>query len=291
MALLNGLYIFVSSESVSRSIESTSHPTEKGLPITSTIQYQPVELSLSGYIVDNEKYNTKNTKDKIVALMKEGSLVEYKGRNVLPNMQIQSFDGDFDNKTWKGFSFSMTLKQVRIANTSYVKKESKKETVTKQKEEKKKNPPKPDLQVGSTVVFKGGNVYVASDSAKPAANRGRSTCKITYTNTRSWSKHPYCLQSSDGGRVYGWVDKANIEGVPSSSTDSKKNGGTQQTSKGKGTAVYHTVKKGDTLYDLTYKYKTEWDCKEVMDNNPKAFSKPNDAKTLKVGSRLLMGYK
>lgn len=287
MATLNGLYVFVESEDVTRSIESTSHPTEQGLDITASIRNQPIEISLTGRIVNNEQYSAATTKSKIQELMKAGSLITYVGRTTASNMQIQSFDSTHNNKTWGGFEYSMTLKQVRIAKPSYVAKQT---TTTAQKETQVANP---TLEVGATVIFKGGSVYVSSDAKKAAANRGRSTCKITKISTASWSVHQYHLISQDGKMVYGWVDKSNIEGVGTSSTQSNVNGGTQQTTNGTGTAVYYTVKKGDTIYRLvTNNYKSlgksvQW----VIDNNTHAFSRKGDATTLQVGKKLLMGYK
>ena len=93
--------------------------------------------------------------------------------------------------------------------------------------------------------------------------------------------------------VYGWVDKSNIEGVASTSTSGTTNAGTQQVKNGSGSAVYHTAKKGDTVWSLVNnKYKNlgksvSW----VINNNPKAFSRKGDATTLQIGARLLMGYK
>ena len=285
MAKLNGLYIFVERESVKNSIESTTHPTETGLPITSSIKKQPIELSISGRIVDNDKYDVETTKEKIKKLMTTGSLITYKGRVTLKNAQIQSFDGDYDNKTWGGFVFTLELKQVRIAKSSYT---EKKKTVEAQKQEKKSNP---TLEVGATVVFTGGSVYVSSDAKKAAANRGRSTCKITKISTKSWSVHQYHLISTDGKMVYGWVDKSKIEGVGSSATNSKTNGGTKQTTSGTGTEIRHTVKKGDTVYALVGKYGAGKSCQWVIDNNPSAFSRKGDATTLQIGKNLLLGYK
>ena len=103
MALINGIYVFIESESVKNAIESTAHPTEKGLPITSSIKKTPIEISISGKIVDNDKYDVKTTKEKLTELMNTGSLITYEGRTTLKNAQIQSFDGDYDNKTWGGF--------------------------------------------------------------------------------------------------------------------------------------------------------------------------------------------
>ena len=268
-----------------QSIDSTSHPTETGLPITSTIQKQPIELSIEGRIVNNDKFDAAETRAKLEELLNSGSLVTYKGRATAKNMQILSFESDYDNKTWGGFTFSMALRQVRIAKSSY---NGKTNTVAAQKAAQKASP---KLEVGEIVVFTGGSVYVSSDATKAAATRGRSTCKITIINEREWSKHDYHLISTDGGMVYGWVDKDNIEGVSSSSTSNKENGGTQQVSNGNGTAVYHTVKLGDTVYALVNKYKTGKSAQWVIDNNPSAFSRKGDPKTLQVGRKLLMGYK
>ena len=287
MATINGLAIFVEEENIKRSIESTTHPTERGLPLTSSIRKEPTTLSLSGKIVDNGKYSAETIKSKIIKLQQAGSLITYKGRNTLGNYQIQSFDCTYNKDVWGGFSYTMELQEVRIANPAYVKKAA----TTKKQVNAKVN--KPDLRVGGIVVFKGGNVYVSSDAKKPAAKRGRSTCKITIINTRSWGIHAYHLISTDGKKVYGWVDKSNIEALPTSSTNSKTNSGTKQTTSGNSKAVYHKVKKGNTIWTLVNKnYKSlgksvNW----VISNNPNAFSKKGDPKTLKVGVKLLMGYK
>jgi hypothetical protein len=291
MATINGIAIFVESENVKRSINSTDHPTETGLPITSNIQKQAITLSIDGKIVDNGKYKASDIVKKIEKLQNAGSLITYVGRNTLKNLQIQSFDCTDDKNIKGGSAFSMELKEVRIAKSSYKSKKSKSSTAKKQAKTKKS---KPNLKVGAKVVFKGGNVYASSDAKKASAKRGRSTCKITKIKNAKWAKHKYHLKSTDGKRVYGWVDKSKIEGLPvKSTTKSKSNGGTQQTKGGKSKAVYHKTKKGDTVYKLVNKnYKSlgkseSW----VIKNNPNAFSRKGDPKTLKVGVKLLMGYK
>ena len=277
---------FVEEESVDMAINSTTHPVEKGLPTTSTIKKEPIELSIQGKLVDNSKYDAETVKKKIEKLKDEGSLIKYIGNINLSNMQIQSFNCGYSNK---GIEYSMSLKQVRIAKPSYQKKTSTK-TQTAVKTAKKTTP---TLKVGATVIFKGGYVYVSSTAKKASAKRGRSTCKLTKIASSSNATHKYHLISKDGKKVYGWVDKSNIEGVQSSSTGTKKSSGTKQVSTGKGKAVYHTVKKGNTIYNLVNKnYKSlgksvSW----VISNNPKAFSRKNDPKTLKIGAKLLMGYK
>lgn len=227
---------------------------------------------------------------KLKELHKKGSLVKYSGRNSISNLQIQSFNTSHPYTNAGGADFDMSLKEVRMAKSSYNKSN---DTAKETQEEKKENP---NLSVGSIVVFKGGSVYVSSDATKPAANRGRSTCKITIINTRSWSKHSYHLISTDGRMVYGWVDKSNIEGVASSGTTPKSNGGTQQVEKSSNNknrskspeVVYYVVKKGDNLYrlvDVTFKdFNTTVNI--VMRTNPQAFSRQGDASTLIIGSKL-----
>lgn len=288
MATINNIPIFVIDENLTCDTEVTQHPTEKGLPLTDTIRVKPKSLSVSGKIVDSESLTAKQIISKIENLRTSGSLISYSGRNTFGNFQIQSFNTTYSNSTWGGAEFDMQLVEVRIAKSAY---NAPKTTTSANSTATNKN--NPTLKVGAIVVFKGGSVYKSSDAKKAAATRGRSTCKITQISTASYSVHQYHLISEDNGKVYGWVDKANIEGTGNSGTAAKTNGGTQQVQNGKGTAVYHTVKKGDTVWALVNnKYKSLGkSCDWVISNNPKCFSKKGDATTLQIGSKLLMGYK
>lgn len=283
MALLNNLYIHVVDEQHTCAIDSTSHPVEKGLDITDTIQARPKELSLSGKITDAGNMKATDVIKKIEKLMKKGSLIKYRGRRKLTNMQIQSFNHSHPYTNSGGCDFDMVLKKVRIAKSAYkAKGKNKKSSTTSQKS---------TIKVGSVVVFNGGNVYASSTASKAAAKRNKSTCKVTVINS---NKHPYYLISTDGGGVNGWVDKANVK--PKTITilvEAKTSKGTKQTETGDKKAVYHTVKKGNTVYTLVNKnYKSLGkSVKWVVENNPKCFSKKNDPTTLIVGSKLLMGYK
>ena len=287
MAIINGLYIHVVDESMTREVDTTSHPVENGIPLTDTVKPKAKSISLSGKIVNYDGMKATQVIAKIKAWQESGSLIRYVGRNVASNMQVRSFNTSHPNTNSGGADFSLDLVEVRIANSAYV---PKKTSTTEKETAAKKNP---TISVGSIVVFKGGPVYVSSDAKKAAATRSRSTCRVTLISTKSWSVHQYHLISTDGKMVYGWVDKSNIEGVASTSTSGTTNAGTQQAKNGSGSAVYHTVKKGDTVWALVNnKYKNlgksvSW----VINNNPKAFSRKGDATTLQIGARLLMGYK
>lgn len=297
MAILNGLYIHVVDESVDREVESTSHPVEKGVPTTDTVNVKALTVSLSGKIVDYDQVQASQVIAKINAWMESGSLVQYQGRNIASSMQIKAFNARYNNTNNGGADFDMILTQVRIAQSAYV---PKKASDTAKEEAAKQDV---EIKVGSIVVFKGGPVYNSSDATKASATRDRSTCKCTIISDRTWSIHQYHLISTDGGSVYGWVDKANIEGTVSTSTSGTTNAGTQQTkdpkdntdnTTGKQYPVYHHVKSGDTVYGLCSQYKhltPQPRISTVMMNNPSAFTKSGDATTLKVGAYLLMGYK
>ena len=80
----------------------------------------------------------------------------------------------------------------------------------------------------------------------------------------------------------------------------KNNGGTQQVDKGENKNVYHTVKKGDCIWNLVTKqykslepkYSKIMDkCNWVMQQNPNAFSRKGDFRTLQIGKKILVGYR
>lgn len=249
MALLNGMYIHVTDEQLSRDVETTSHPVESGIPLTDTVRAKPFVISLSGKIVDYGDMKASEVLSKLNALKDSGSLIEYRGRNVAANMQIQSLNTTHPNTNHGGADFDMELKEVRIAKSAYVPKKSSTE------KEKVAKSNKAAIAVGSTVVFKGGKVYVSSDAKKAAATRSRSTCKVTIISNKSYSVHKYHLISKDGKGVYGWVDGSNIEGVPTTSTSGKTNAGTQQVKKKSTTSTStNRASSGETVQNIVEKY-------------------------------------
>lgn len=291
MALINNYYIHVVDEKVETSVESSTHPVESGIVITDTVKPNPKTIDISGMIVDAGSYKASEIISALEKFMRSGSLVKYSGRNIVSNMQIQSFNHSHPNTVFGGCEFDITLKEVRFAQPSY-----KAPVDSGDQETETKVPTTPDqetIEVGSTVIFKGGSVYISSDAKKATVTRNRSTCRVEKISTASWSIHQYCLKSTDGGMVYGWCDEADIEVRSDTTVRAITAQGTKQISNGDGEAVYHTVKQGNTLWGLvnrTYKSlntSIEW----VVDNNPTCFSKKDDPTTLKIGSKLLMGYK
>jgi hypothetical protein len=281
MAYLNDIYVCVKDENVDRKVDLPTHPTETGIDLSDHVRPKAVEISLSGVVVNNDAISAADALSQIDKWQKTGTLVTYSGRNKAWDMQIASFSSSHPNTVANGFEFDMTLQEVRFASDSY------------------ENPDTPtsvsgissnisNLQKGDTVVFKGGAVYKSSTAIKSVANRNRSVC--TVSNIAKGKAHPYHLISTDGEKVYGWVDEVNIENMPSNDTKSETSAGVQQIESDEDN-VYHTVKSGETVWQLVNKtYKSlGTTCAWVISNNPSAFSKQGDAKTLIVGSRLLMG--
>ena len=275
-------YIFVETESVDNQVETTSHPTETGKPLSDTVQRNPIVISLSGKIVDVDKITAKATIARIKLWQSTGETLTYTGQaGVFQSMQIQSFVTDFNNKNFGGADFEMTLKEVRIAKKAYVK------PLTTPSTEKTVKSTSNTIKVGDTVTFIGGKVYVSSDAKKAAATRGQSTCKVTKIATYSWSIHKYHLVSTDGRLVYGWVDAANVQAA-GVYAKAYSNGGTQQTQSSSSKTLCHKVKNGDTIWALVntnYKH-LNLSVDDIIAANPQAFKVKGKPTTLIVGTQL-----
>lgn len=200
MAKLNGLYIFVVDEEMNYGVEVTSHVVEKGIELTDHVKRKGVTLALTGEIVGK---NAASVLNKIKSMHQSGTLCKYVGRTALSNCVIAEFSTSHPHNIWGGCSFSMTLKEIRTASTSY------KQQKTKQ---------------------------------------------------------------------------------------TKKTGTQQVKQQSKKTNVYHTVKKGDTIWALVAAGKAPYKkygvtCDDVMRMNPNAFSRPGDFRTLKVGAKIIVGQR
>ena len=211
MAKINGLYVFVTSEDMDCGVEVTEHAVEKGIAISDHVKRNAVSLSVSGEIVGK---NAANVLAKIKSIHQSGTVCKYVGRATLQNCLITSLSIGHPNTVWGGYEFSMTLKEIRTAKTSYKSKASYK-------------------------------VY-----AKPTSTQQKKT-------------------NSDGSYVY------------------------------------HTVKKGDTVWALVAASKAPYKnlnrptisgksysaCNWVMAMNPSAFSRKGDFGTLQIGKKIIVGVR
>ena len=142
MALLNNQYIHVVDEQVSRGVQVTEHAVEKGFPITDNVKPEAKTLSITGVIVKVDNTPAKTIVSSLESYHQKGKYVKYVGRNTMSNALITSFETGYTNQIAGGCTFSMEIKQVRIAKAAYVAKGNKvtgKQTqVTKKKTTAKK---------------------------------------------------------------------------------------------------------------------------------------------------------
>ena len=108
--------MWVQDEKLSRNVESTEHPVEKGEPLTDHVKPNPAVINITGAVVGE---SAAEKLSRLYALMNKGALITYTGRNVLKNAQIKSFNTTHSNTVWGGYEFDMEIKQVRIAKPAY----------------------------------------------------------------------------------------------------------------------------------------------------------------------------
>lgn len=138
MAKIGNYKIDSMQESFSASVNVTSYPVEKGLPLNDSVQRNPKTFSLSGKILDSKKQKDSETKaKKLENAMNNATLLKYVGRIKASNVLITNFGGSYDATVGNGFSFNMDLQQVRIAKTPYAKKKTKKKKSGKKTVSKK----------------------------------------------------------------------------------------------------------------------------------------------------------
>ena len=116
MAKINGLYIFVKDESKTFGVNATEHPVETGVDITDHVKRKAITMSISGEIVGK---NASSTMSQLKQMHQNGSPCKYVGRTSLSGCIITDFATSHPNTIWGGCSFTMTLKEIRTASTSY----------------------------------------------------------------------------------------------------------------------------------------------------------------------------
>jgi LysM repeat protein len=199
MALLNGIYVFVTDEDVDRAVDKTSHPVESGVDLTDNVRRQGTVLKIKGEIVGSDALQKLQ---KLTNMMAAGTIVPYQGRYGYSKMQLTAFNTSHPNTIWGGFSFDATLEEVRIA----------------------------------------ASAYTPVKTIAPRALAGPQQKKAQSITTK----------------------------------------------------VYHTVKRGDTVWALVAAKNAPYrqygfSCNDVMKNNPKAFSRYGDFRTLQIGRQLWVG--
>lgn len=124
MSFLNGLYLFVESEDYSANMNISTHSVEKGVPFTDTVRRNPIEVSISGEIIDysvgEKEHKAAKILSQIEAIKNAGTLVTYNGRRALTSMQIRDFSTGHNGEVMGGCTFNMTLVEFRSVSNAYV---------------------------------------------------------------------------------------------------------------------------------------------------------------------------
>ncbi|HBZ80911.1 MAG TPA: hypothetical protein DEP07_11060 [Brevibacillus sp.] len=116
MASINGMYVLVETEDPKFEVEVTDQPVEDGIDISDHVQRKPHTMDISGFIVGDD---AAQIREKIKAIAEKGELLEFQGRNLFSGL-IVSFSTNHTNRIANGFAFSLSMKEIRTAKSSYV---------------------------------------------------------------------------------------------------------------------------------------------------------------------------
>lgn len=117
MALINDTYVFVLSEDVTQEFQATSHPVEEGIDLTDHIKRSPLSLDITGEMVGPDYADDF---EYLSSLARDGELVEYVGLHTLSDAVITKITSTGSAEIHGGISFTMQLKEIRIAASPYV---------------------------------------------------------------------------------------------------------------------------------------------------------------------------
>lgn len=119
-AVLQGYLLHVSTEDYNHSGSVTSHKTEEGLSLADHVESDAQVVSLAGILVRPTPERVQTLINKLLGWKKNGTPLQYEGRQIVQNVLIESFSFSADKSLANGFNFSMTLKQVRFAEVKYI---------------------------------------------------------------------------------------------------------------------------------------------------------------------------
>lgn len=118
MATLGDVFLnVVYAENPRKSVTTSDHPIEDGESIVDHIERQPVTMSISGIVTGDD---AGVRLQKLKEYMDNGEQLEYIYRNWLSNVIITDLDTTHDSTVDKAFKFNMTLKNIRIAQSSAI---------------------------------------------------------------------------------------------------------------------------------------------------------------------------
>lgn len=118
MATIDGKYIWVEKETPNFDVDITTQPVEKDIDMTDHVQRKARTLALNGICTGE---NAADIHSFLVQASDTGRIVKYVGRVSFTGL-ISGLSTDRDYQIGDGFSFSFTMVEVRVAQSSYVNK-------------------------------------------------------------------------------------------------------------------------------------------------------------------------
>jgi LysM repeat protein len=120
-AKIAGYEIQVLSESFGKSVSISEHPVEEGFNISDHVEAEVQPIKLKVNIVRPTFERAQKAVDYFEKKMLNGEKVTYQtGKKTYTNLLIESIDISRDSSIDNGYSGSITLKKVRIAQQSYI---------------------------------------------------------------------------------------------------------------------------------------------------------------------------
>lgn len=118
MAIIGDVEFNLLSESRTFDSEITQYSVEDGTDITDHVKPNWRTFSIEGIVGDAEDPPLLHS--KFVRMQRKRGFVDYSGRAILTNCLISNFQSNVDDKSARGFRFSMTITQVKVSKPSTV---------------------------------------------------------------------------------------------------------------------------------------------------------------------------
>lgn len=118
MAMIDGNYVWVESEDPTFDVDITSQPVEKDIDMTDHVQRKARTLSINGAVNGPDAA-------RILTYLKKagdtGQIVKFVGRTAFTGI-LSGLTTKHDHTIADGYHFSVTITEVRVAQSSYVEK-------------------------------------------------------------------------------------------------------------------------------------------------------------------------
>lgn len=162
---LHGLLIHVVREDATIDVEIPTHKVEKGIDLSDHVERKPIIVKISGLLVRPTADRVETLVKKIEKISIEGKAIVYEGRRIYKNMLVSGFTFKASSKIMNGYDFSLTLTEVRIAQSSYVPPKTKAVTASTANAGRKQTANKKDIKSAAktanpvTHTVKKGDTY------------------------------------------------------------------------------------------------------------------------------------